>query len=749
MPNLLDSEGLLSENLKAEPARHVAVAADAKPDFFISFNKADRAWAEWIAWELEELAYHIVFQPWDFRPGENNVLSIQRAVAEAHHTLAVFSPDYLASLSDQSEWAAAFAADPTGSHGKLVPIRVRDCHLDGLPATINYVDLVGLDEESAREALRNGVAPGRAKPRDRPSFPGPRPALRPAPAFPGPASVPAQPSMVAPVAEDSRGDARGSSIRRWERRRWILGAVVGLSTLVLAGLLYFRLARADDDRRHLSDSNLPPDLSSAQSHLDELWLGGSVTTVNWLSDHLRFLKLRRRPGFLGSAVRGPEIPWTEAPAKFVKLPADLAGLDISDLRPSDPDRVNEDALTTLAGLPANLKYLNISYNDRLRSLDGLPRSVTSLSATARGLSQFSSLPSSLSCLDLGSPYFRSPQAQLPRGMTTLQSLSLRGTGVTTLHGLPDSIISLELFNNPDLDTIDELPPLLSALSVDGTRLPSLDALPASLQDLHLSRSRLARPPGPAKEVLKGLKALTLNDVSVPDWSVLPAGLSSLALIAMQAPPALPSQLLSFSYDAAAPEAAVRLPAFPATLEVLVLSSVRVDDLGQLPPALRGLAITNATVRGLAGCPANLVHLDLRSTRGLERITDLPRHLVSLNLLNSRQLTELVHLPESLRFLNVAGTSLARLPNLPSRLEELDISGTRISSLRGLPPGLLSLTLSQGQVRSLEGLPASVRELRFVDTPPDRAAISHFSCEAQRPRFERWPCVAPGDPAERY
>jgi hypothetical protein len=26
-------------------------------DFFISYNKADRRWAEWIAWQLEETGY--------------------------------------------------------------------------------------------------------------------------------------------------------------------------------------------------------------------------------------------------------------------------------------------------------------------------------------------------------------------------------------------------------------------------------------------------------------------------------------------------------------------------------------------------------------------------------------------------------------------------------------------------------------------------------------------------------------------
>lgn len=47
-------------------------------DFFISYNKADRTWAEWIAWQLEEARYSVVVQAWDFRPGSNFVLEMQR-----------------------------------------------------------------------------------------------------------------------------------------------------------------------------------------------------------------------------------------------------------------------------------------------------------------------------------------------------------------------------------------------------------------------------------------------------------------------------------------------------------------------------------------------------------------------------------------------------------------------------------------------------------------------------------------------
>ncbi len=61
-------------------------------DFFISYNKADRQWAEWLAWQLEEAGYTVVLQAWDFRPGSNFVLEMQRAAVEAERTIAVLSP---------------------------------------------------------------------------------------------------------------------------------------------------------------------------------------------------------------------------------------------------------------------------------------------------------------------------------------------------------------------------------------------------------------------------------------------------------------------------------------------------------------------------------------------------------------------------------------------------------------------------------------------------------------------------------
>ena len=157
-------------------------------DFFISYNEEDRDWAEWIAWQLEEAGSTAVIQAWDFRPGSNFIAEMQRAASEAQRTIAVLSPDYLASLFTQPEWQAAFAQDPTGEKRLLVPVRVRECELKGLLPQIVYIDLVGVnDEAAAREKLLDGLKP-RGKPDVAPSFPRSATTQRPKaeqPRFPG------------------------------------------------------------------------------------------------------------------------------------------------------------------------------------------------------------------------------------------------------------------------------------------------------------------------------------------------------------------------------------------------------------------------------------------------------------------------------------------------------------------------------------------------------------------------------------
>jgi len=140
-------------------------------DFFISYNSADKTWAEWTAWTLEEAGYTTVLQAWDFRPGSNFVLEMQRAASEAERTIAILSPAYLNALYTRPEWAAAFVQDPTGEKGTLLPVRVQKCDPKGLLSAIIYIDLVDLNETAAKEALLQGINRERMKPPVEPAFP--------------------------------------------------------------------------------------------------------------------------------------------------------------------------------------------------------------------------------------------------------------------------------------------------------------------------------------------------------------------------------------------------------------------------------------------------------------------------------------------------------------------------------------------------------------------------------------------------
>jgi hypothetical protein len=75
-------------------------------DFFVSYTQADRAWAEWIAWLLEEDGSRVLVQAWDMVAGTNWISHMDQGVARAARTVAVLSPDYCSSVYGTAEWQA-------------------------------------------------------------------------------------------------------------------------------------------------------------------------------------------------------------------------------------------------------------------------------------------------------------------------------------------------------------------------------------------------------------------------------------------------------------------------------------------------------------------------------------------------------------------------------------------------------------------------------------------------------------------
>jgi tetratricopeptide (TPR) repeat protein len=154
----------------------------------VSYTQADRAWAEWIAWLLEEDGSRVLVQAWDMVAGSNWISRMDEGVARAARTVAVVSPDYLSSVYGSAEWQAAWVTDPQGQHRKLITIRIRGDRPPGLLTGVVGIDLMGLSEAAARRRLRDDIAAavrGRAKPGAPPPFPLTLRAVPVQPRFPG------------------------------------------------------------------------------------------------------------------------------------------------------------------------------------------------------------------------------------------------------------------------------------------------------------------------------------------------------------------------------------------------------------------------------------------------------------------------------------------------------------------------------------------------------------------------------------
>ncbi|MER6398316.1 TIR domain-containing protein [Kitasatospora sp. NPDC001603] len=145
-------------------------------DFFISYSPADERWAAWIAWTLEDAGYRAFLQAWDFVPGTNFVDFMDRGVTESAAVIALLSRHYERSRYGRMEWQAALRADPDAPERRLLTVRIEDIPVDGLLATLTYIDLATVtDPALARHLLLARVAQamdGRARPELRPGYPG-------------------------------------------------------------------------------------------------------------------------------------------------------------------------------------------------------------------------------------------------------------------------------------------------------------------------------------------------------------------------------------------------------------------------------------------------------------------------------------------------------------------------------------------------------------------------------------------------
>lgn len=201
----------------------------ARLDLFISYTGSDHAWAEWIAWQLKAAGYSVFLQAWHFRPGKNFILEMEEGMAKCDRTLIVLSPRYFTSGFTKAEWTAAFAKDPTGEKGLFIPVRIEKCDLPDLLAARIYIDLVGLDEDTTRRALIDGLRPT-GEPTSEPHFPGSRPG--------GPAFPPTLPAVIhnLPFGSNPHFSGRSAEIKELHELLWSEPAFAELRVVAIHGL---------------------------------------------------------------------------------------------------------------------------------------------------------------------------------------------------------------------------------------------------------------------------------------------------------------------------------------------------------------------------------------------------------------------------------------------------------------------------------------------------------------------------------
>jgi CHASE2 domain-containing sensor protein len=142
------------------------------PDVFISLSSKDRAWGDWIAWQLSQAGYEVAYAYWQLRSGENLYARTEDWVHDSARVLVLMSANYFASEQTRRELDQAVSRDPSGRKGIVVPIQISDYDAAGRQVgMLLQIDLAGApDETEARNRLLAGLS-GNKPPAGAPRFP--------------------------------------------------------------------------------------------------------------------------------------------------------------------------------------------------------------------------------------------------------------------------------------------------------------------------------------------------------------------------------------------------------------------------------------------------------------------------------------------------------------------------------------------------------------------------------------------------
>lgn len=127
-------------------------------DFFISYTSSDEKYAKWIAELLEKNGYTTIIQAWDFRPGDNFVSKINKALTSCKKMIIVLSENYMKSNWCQAEWTSKIADQIKNGTSTIIPIIIRPVRLNGsLLEPISHINIIDVPQAQAETKILNGI----------------------------------------------------------------------------------------------------------------------------------------------------------------------------------------------------------------------------------------------------------------------------------------------------------------------------------------------------------------------------------------------------------------------------------------------------------------------------------------------------------------------------------------------------------------------------------------------------------------
>ncbi len=141
-----------------------------------------------------------------------------------------------------------------------------------------------------------------------------------------------------------------------------------------------------------------------------------------------------------------------------------------------------------------------------------------------------------------------------------------------------------------------------------------------------------------------------------------------------------------------------LPALPESLQYLSCGGNAITSLPALPQGLKYLNAANNKYQSLVGCSAGPINIP-----GISQLPALPASLIELNV-SSNSISEMPALPASLAFLDVSINPISCLPQLPASMAGQSPYNTLSYNLRSVNTNIQCLLNNVPGIRDFNSLP---------------------------------------------